>query len=920
MPPHLRYDEDKSRTSSSGTPRDLAEGALHITVYDLLAHAYNRVAIQYYHQQGTAVSLDQSHYSPLHFTPALPSSMRESVIEALFADSARALATFFGFEEMNFVVLDHEQCAYRLVVREGAYFPKFQPGIYTQPYGTGLLGQCHVSKRSVLSNDVSLVDGYVRTDPAVRAELCVPVQIGEEVLAIIDSGASRINAFRMSHLRFIEGFARYLAPAVADPQAFLQSQRPAMVRAERELAPLAQSLNFLSAWHEEWRSRFAKLYAETAQRNAELLALIALSDSLATSLRLETILQITVAKVAQLLACQLSWISLPDDDGSLKVRALFGDRADGGVDTAITADGSPQFAVFMQGEPAIINDVRLVAKTSFDRSFCHLNAISRYLTVPLRVRERTIGVMSIGRSRGSNELTEYDVRLLSTFANHIALAIENADLFERSRMMGAVEERSRVARDLHDTLTQSILGILRTLEAISPELSAAPPAVREAIEESRLFAKESLDEARRSIWNLTPAALENRSMPEAIKEYVELWRHRTGIEATYRLSGTPTQIAPTRAMDLLHVVREALSNIAQHASASHAEVSLVFSNSGLALSIKDNGIGMRPEMLTASQTENPASSQETGAGGERSTPLGRGLGLRGMRERARLLNGRLQIDSTPDWGTRIVLTIPDLNRPAATTLAEGKDTLHFNPREDSGRLPLEQPPGPSVAPVSTVAPGTFEAETFISIVVADDHPALRSGLRLALTKVAGLRVIGIASSGAEALMLARELRPDILLLDVQLPDQDGISILRKLRLEQIPVRVVMLTAHFADAYVTEALQNGASGFLNKDIEIPDLVQAVRMAHHGRLALSPTIAARLQDRAGLLVNPQASHFTTREREVLDLLAGGLRYQAIGKQLCISQATVKFHAINLYQKLQSHSRVEALNRAREWGLLR
>ncbi len=500
---------DEARLELRGTPQTLAEGALHITVYDLLAHAYNRVAIQYYHRQGIALSLEQSHYSPLHFTPALPSSMREEVIEALFADSARALATFFGFEEMNFVVLDHEQQVYRLIVREGAYFPRFQPGTYTQKFGTGLLGKCHTSRCSVLSNDVSQVEGYVRTDPAVLSELCVPVQVGDEVLAIIDTGASRINAFRASHLQFIEGFARYLGPAVADPQAFLQSQRPALVKAERELAPLAQSLNFLSAWHEEWRSRFAQLYAETAKRNAELLALISLGDALATSLRLETILHITVAKVAELLSCQISWISLPGDDGQLRVRALYGKKAAVATEIPITGDGSPQYVVFMQGEAAIINDIHTVARVSFDRTFCQRNAITRYLTVPLRVRERTIGVMSIGRTHGSMELTEYDARLLSTFANHIALAIENADLFERSRLMGAIEERSRVARDLHDTLTQSILGIQRTLEAIAPEVETASPAVQEAIEQSRLFAKESLDEARRSIWNLTPSGLED---------------------------------------------------------------------------------------------------------------------------------------------------------------------------------------------------------------------------------------------------------------------------------------------------------------------------------------------------------------------------------------------------------------------------
>jgi two-component system, NarL family, sensor kinase len=918
MPDHHIRTQRTSRQASKGhgTPQDLAEGALHITVYDLLAHAYNRVAIQYYHQQGTALSLDQSHYSPLHFTPALPEQMREEVIEALFADSARALATFFGFEEMNFVVLDHQQGVYRLMVREGAYFPRFQPGTYTQPFGTGLLGKCHTSKCSVLSNDVSQVDGYVRTDPAVRAELCVPVRIGDEVLAIIDSGASRVNAFRTSDLRFIEGFARYLGPAVADPQAFLQSQRPGLVQAESELAPLAQSLNFLSAWHEEWRSRFATLYAETAQRNAELLALIALSDSLATSLRLETILQITVAKVAQLLSCQMSWISLPDDDGHLRVRALFGERAPVAAESAITADGSPQFAVFMQGEAAIINDVQQVVRTSFDRVFCQRNGITRYLAAPLRVRERTIGVMSIGRTYGANALTEYDLRLLSTFANHIALAIENADLFERSRRLGAVEERSRVARDLHDTLSQSILGILRTLEAITPELLTAPPAVLQAIEESRLFAKESLDEARRSIWNLTPAGLEHRSLPEAIKEYVALWSRRTGIQATYEISGTPTRMAATTAMDILHVAREALSNIAQHASASRAIVTVDCTGATLCLAISDDGIGMIPESITAGQAEgvgNHGQSIREGYG----APTG-GLGLGGMRERARLLNGWLQVESEPGVGTRIVLTIPDLNRPAAERVApsgsEHPDDYLYFPEENSS---LYSPPQNSLGGNGVPA---HLADSLITLVLADDHPALRSGLRLALSRVAGLRVIGTASSGAEALIMARELRPDILLLDVQMPDQDGISVLRKLRHEQSPVRVVMLTAHFADAYITEALQNGASGFLYKDVEIEDLAQAIRLAHRGHLALSPSIAARLRDRAGLLVNPAASHFTAREREVLDLLAAGMRYQTIGRRLCISEATVKFHVINLYQKLQSHSRVEALNRAREWGLLR
>ncbi len=347
-------------------------------------------------------------------------------------------------------------------------------------------------------------------------------------------------------------------------------------------------------------------------------------------------------------------------------------------------------------------------------------------------------------------------------------------------------------------------------------------------------------------------------------------------------------------MDVLHVVREAFSNIAQHAAATRAEVSLAFTGTGLTLSIGDNGSGLEPETGNSSLQ----------------SPQG-GMGLRGMRERSRLLNGGLQIKSEHSQGTQVILTIADLNQTAAVPLYEHPEYAQHQPGEGSGK-------GASGSAEGSTPSG--ENGELITIVLADDHPALRSGLRLALSKVAGLRVIGVASSGGDALMLTRELRPDILLLDVQLPDQDGLSVLRNLRFEQIPTRVVMLTAHFADAYITEALRNGAAGFLNKDIEIEDLVQAIRTAHHGHMALSPTVAARMRDRDGLLVNPGASHFTVREREVLDLLAAGMSYQAIGRRLCIAEATVKFHAINLYQKLQCHSRVEALNQAREWGLLR
>jgi hypothetical protein len=166
---------------------------------------------------------------------------------------------------------------YHLVVREGAFFPHFQPGSYVQAFGTGIIGRCHLERRTVLYNDVREAECYVRTDPAVRAELCVPVVLGDDVLAIIDTGASQVNAFQPAQATFIEGFARYLAPAIADPLAFLKVWKPGLVHAPAVLAPLGQSLNFLYTWHEEWRARFAQVYAEVAKRNAELVGLTELS-------------------------------------------------------------------------------------------------------------------------------------------------------------------------------------------------------------------------------------------------------------------------------------------------------------------------------------------------------------------------------------------------------------------------------------------------------------------------------------------------------------------------------------------------------------------------------------------------------------------------------------------------------------------
>lgn len=908
----------------------LSAGALHMTVYELLAHAYNRVAIQYYHDKGPELLMELRRYPPTLHAPALPPTLQREVVSALLADTARALATFFGFAEMNFVLLDHERRLYRLSVREGPFFPHFEAGIYTQPFGTGLLGECHLGRRTVLANDVDQADVYVRNDPAVRAELCVPVVLGDEVLAIIDSGAYTVNAFTPAHSSFIEGVARYLAPAISDPLAFLQAWRPELLQGVNAFAPLAQSLNFLYSWHEEWRSRFAEIYTEAARRNAEQMALVDLSATLGASLRLDTMLGTTVAKVAELLACQVSWILLPDDDGRLRIRALHGGSSTGFAETVVASDNSPQSRVYTSGEARITNDIATVPRSSFDWAFCRQHHIVRFATVPLRAHERTIGVMNVGRTHTTEDLTEQDMRVLATFAGQIALAIENAALYEQSRLRGAAEERARLARDLHDTLAQSMLTILRTLEALDASPGAMPEALRERLAQARALARQSLDEARRSVWNLQPAALDHVTFREALETLVTTWSAGSGVRARFEQKGRPAPLAPRVESDLLLITREALHNIARHATATSVNVALQFGPAGLRLLISDDGVGFDVEAFTASgQSDGDRSDGSASADEPRNRRLTGGMGLRGMRERAQLLGASLHIESAPGWGARVALTLP---RAMLEPLRGEYASIGVSP-------PLERAANSSISvavdpPLKRMmvadetsgkerpgddASATPAADNAITLLLADDHPALREGLRQTLSATQGLRVVGVAASAAEAMALARERAPDVLLLDMRLPDGDGLEVVRELRREAISTQVVIFTAHGDDAQVIAALQAGAAGYLQKDIAITDLVNAIRAAAAGRHVFSPTIAARLHGREGLLVNTRAGQLTPREREVLGMLAAGMRYRAISQRLSVSEATIKFHVLNLYQKLQSSSRVEALNRAREWGLM-
>jgi len=205
----------------------------------------------------------------------------------------------------------------------------------------------------------------------------------------------------------------------------------------------------------------------------------------------------------------------------------------------------------------------------------------------------------------------------------------------------------------------------------------------------------------------------------------------------------------------------------------------------------------------------------------------------------------------------------------------------------------------------------------ISVLIADDHPFVRHGLRTYLETLDDLEVAGEAADGAEAVELAVRLLPDVVLMDLVMPELDGVEATRKIREASPSTKVIVLTSFADDEKVFPAIKAGAAGYLLKDVHPAELAEAVRKASRGEVLLAPSVAARLmQEVAG--ERPAAGGLTERELEVLRLIARGLPNKQIARELVVSEKTVKTHVSNILAKLHLADRTQAALYAVREGL--
>ena len=211
----------------------------------------------------------------------------------------------------------------------------------------------------------------------------------------------------------------------------------------------------------------------------------------------------------------------------------------------------------------------------------------------------------------------------------------------------------------------------------------------------------------------------------------------------------------------------------------------------------------------------------------------------------------------------------------------------------------------------------------IRVLIADDQPLVRSGFRMILDERSDLELVGEAEDGEQAIALASHLDPDVILMDIRMPGIDGVQATRRLVESGIRARILVLTTFDLDEYVYAAISAGASGFLLKDVQPTELVDAIRVVAAGNSLFGPAATQRLLERFAAPPSPAASssldELTDREREILRLIAQGNSNAELAQQLYLSEATIKTHVSAILRKLGVRDRVQAVIAAYEAGLV-
>ncbi len=372
------------------------------------------------------------------------------------------------------------------------------------------------------------------------------------------------------------------------------------------------------------------------RRNRELSILTTIAQALNRSVDLEGALQSALKYVADLLDLQTGWIWLLQDGTQEAYLAAAQNLPPGLVQNPSLMEGTCYcLDTFQAGDLEGAANVNVVTCSRLKKLVGGTGGLRYHASIPLYAHGKKLGVLNVA-SADWRELSPEDLRLLYTAGDMLGIAVERARLYAQSSEAGAVEERNRLARELHDTLAQGLAGIALQLETADAllEAGANPGRVRQSVTQALTQVRASLEEARRSVLDLRAAPLEGRTLAEALAALASETSAKAGLDAQFRSSGATRPLPVRVETGVFRMAQEALANVTQHAGASRASVELSITPAAVKLTVKDNGRGFDPSHI----------------------PPGH-FGLNGMNERARLMGGSMHIHSSPGKGTKVEVVV-----------------------------------------------------------------------------------------------------------------------------------------------------------------------------------------------------------------------------------------------------------------------
>ncbi|HEX9077577.1 MAG TPA: GAF domain-containing sensor histidine kinase [Anaerolineae bacterium] len=584
---------------------------------------------------------EQAHRRALHLeTASLVGQRMTSLLDlnSLLAEVVKLICARFGYYHANLFLVDEE--TQEIVLKEAAG-PSAQlmkaRGVKLKVGQEGITGWVASTGRTLVCNDVRLEPRYLKIEllPETQAELAVPLRAGNRVIAVLDVQSNRLNAFDRGDVTALEILGNEVGIAIEN----------------------------------------ARLFQETKHRYEAMVALHETSLDIIARLDTPQLLEALLCRGAQLLSAKAGMLYLYDPTEKLiHTLASYNTRRDWSGVTIRLGEGVIG-QVILTGQPMINNDYfnwpgHAVAFEG--------GTENRIVGVPLKWEDQIIGGIDILNDPDGRSFDNDDIWLLSQFADLASIAVKNAELHtqikhfsleleqkvaERTQELSRAKdeiavkaeqlrslwdktirlqeaERARIARDMHDGVIQLIAGARLELSAIrvvaGPGL--APPAF-EKMDALRGILDEMERELRHAIYDLQPPMLDAVGLTPALQKHLVAFQELSGVDCKMQLTGTPHRLPLATEIAVFRIVEESLHNVMSHAQANRASVTLDFSPALLCVTVQDDGQGF--DVKHPSQNGN-----------------GKGLGLLGMRERVKGLNGKMHVWSTPGQGTCLTFRLP----------------------------------------------------------------------------------------------------------------------------------------------------------------------------------------------------------------------------------------------------------------------